>query len=141
MSMSMSWNVECLTVRGAAAAGAPLAGIPAKFGSFYAQSLLSARCKPCLAANLADLWWNSRTSSTIHFPTAELQGSAPSFSNLLKSKFIHKWERAGGPGGEWEKYGKPLLVWDSSAVAPSTPRNSANFSFVHLIREALKKKI
>ena len=92
-------------------AGGAMAGIPAKFGSFYAQSLLSARCKPCLAANLADLWWNSRTSSTIHFPTG-LQGSDPSFSNLLKSKFIHKWEERGaGAGGEWQKYAKPLLVW------------------------------
>ena len=49
-------------------AGGAIAGIPAKFGSFYAQSLLSACCKPCLAANLANLWWNSRTSSAIHLP-------------------------------------------------------------------------
>ena len=106
------------TVRGA---GVLADRIPAKFGSFYAQSLLSARCKPCLAANLVNLWWNSRTSSTIHFPhCALLQGStAPSFSNLAKSKFIHKWGTGQEQvGSEGEKYAKPLLVWRKpSAVA------------------------
>ena len=92
MAVLPSCNVS-LQADSTRGAGGALAGIPAKFGSFYAQALLSPRCKPCLDANLADLWWNSRTSSTIHFPhCALLQGSsAPSFSNLLKSKFIHKW--------------------------------------------------